>query len=629
MFVRQTKTFSKKNGPGLTHRLCASVRTGSRIRQVTLLNLGVHFPVPRDRWPEFAALVQTLDEGREPLFPSHPQLLPTAAGVARQLRDRRLQAAASPAAGETATVLLDSLRHHPTRSVGGERLALSALAELCFAAILRDAGFSDRDARLACALVVARMLQPASERATQAWLAGRSAALELLGLADRQPPSDNKLHRLGDRLWAGRAGLEKALARRERTLFDGPQTICFYDLTNVHYYGRPRDDLQFGRSKQKRSDCPLVTLAIALDELGFPRCTEVLPGNVSEPGTLQEAIRLLEARAPAGAPKPLAVMDAGIATAANLAWLRTAGYDWITVRRGARKAPPARAPDCEFLTRCGLQARAWKLAEEREPEGAAGHAEEQAEEQETRICIWSEQRQKKEDAILAGKRQRFERELAALHAGLTRKRCTKRYDKVIEKLGRLKERYRLVAAHYDIGVERAADAAVQRKGPRGGQPRPVHATAVTWRLNATGAARDERAGSYELRTSRTAWELEQVVRTYWRLTEIEATFRSLKSELGLRPVWHRRQDRIRGHLFLGVLAFHAVHALRRRLAQRGIHDSWWTIRNKLAGWERVTSTLRTVEGRLIENRQDTRPRTEAALIARAAGVEPQLHRRRV
>ena len=250
MFVRQTKTFSKKNGPGLTHRLCASARTGSHIRQVTLLNLGVHFPVPRDRWPEFAALVQTLDEGRTPLFPPHPQLLPTAAGVARQLRDRRLQAAASLAAGETAIVLLDSLRHHPTRSVGGERLALSALGELRFAAILRDAGFSDRDARLACALVAARMPQPASERATQAWLAGRSAALELLGLDDRQPPSDNKLHRLGDRLWAGRAGLEKALARRERTLFDGPQAICFYDLTNVHYYGRPRDDLQFGRSKQ-------------------------------------------------------------------------------------------------------------------------------------------------------------------------------------------------------------------------------------------------------------------------------------------------------------------------------------------------------------------------------------------
>ena len=155
------------------------------------------------------------------------------------------------------------------------------------------------------------------------------------------------------------------------------------------------------------------------------------------------------------------------------------------------------------------------------------------------------------------------------------------------------------------------------------------ATAVRWQLNAAGAARDERAGSYELRTSRTGWDLERVVRTYWRQTEVEATFRSLKSELGLRPVWHRRKDRIRSHLFLGVLAFHAVHLLRRRLARSGIHASWWTIRNQLAGWDRVTSTLRTVSGRLIENRQDTRPRPEAERIARAAGVEPQLHRRRV
>ena len=119
------------------------------------------------------------------------------------------------------------------------------------------------------------------------------------------------------------------------------------------------------------------------------------------------------------------------------------------------------------------------------------------------------------------------------------------------------------------------------------------------------------------------------MRTYWRLTEIEATFRSLKSELGLRPVWHRNPERIRAHLFVAVLAFHAVHLLRRKLAARGLHDSWRTIRRKLAGWERVTTTLRTVEGRLIENRQDTRPRAEAAEIARAAGVEPQLHRRRV
>ena len=628
MFVRQATTHATKDGPGRSHRLCSSVRVGSRVKQVTHLNLGVDFPVPRSQWTAFAKLVEALDQVAELLIPPDPQLLPLATAVAQQLQDRRLARAATPAPGTVATVQLDSLAHQPTRSVGGERLALAALRQLRFPAILRGLGFSDRHARYACALVLARMLRPSSERAAQAWLARRSAALELLGLDDRRPPSDNLLHRVGDRLWAVRERLEHALGQREETLFDGPQTICFYDLTNLHYHGPARDDLQFGRSKQKRSDCPLVTLAMALDESGFPRCTEVLPGNVSEPGTLQSALRQLARRAGDPAPQPLVVMDAGIATKANLAWLREQGYDWITVRRGKRQAPPRRTADCTFVTRCGLVAKAWQLS-------AADAAE-------LEICIWSEQRQRKEDAILAAKRQRFEKELAQLHAGLTRKGCTKRYDKVVERLGRLRERYKLVAGHYDIEVERPADTDQGSPGPRQatGSPqkarkrtqkarKPPNATAVKWQLNATGMARNERAGAYELRTSRTGWDLERVVRIYWRLTEIEATFRSLKSELGLRPVWHRKKQRIRSHLFLGVLAFHAVHALRRQLAAQGMHDSWRTIRNKLGGWERVTSMLRTVQGRLIENRQDTRPAPEAARIARAVGVDPKLHRKRV
>ena len=407
--------------------------------------------LPPARWREFTALVETLDAGGEPLFPPDPALLPIARRVVRQLRDRRRRQA-MPAAGETATVQLDSLRHEPTRSVGGERLALAALDELRFAAILRAAGLPERDARLACALVTARMLHPSSEREAQAWLAGRSAVLELLGLDDRPPPSDNKLHRLGDRLWALRDELERGLARSERALCAAAPAIVFYDLTNVHYHGRPRDDLQFGRAKQKRHDCPLVTLALALDELGFPRCSEVLPGNVSEPSTLKQVLTRLADRCGPQESRPLVIMDAGIATAANLAWLRKRGYDWITVTRGKREAPPARDPDCQFRSRCGLLVRAWKRAAP-EPEGT-GDAPCDATGPEMRICLWSEQRQQKDDAILAGKRQRFEQRLAALHAGLSRKNCTKRYDKVLERLGRLKQRYRLVSAQYDIVVER-------------------------------------------------------------------------------------------------------------------------------------------------------------------------------
>ncbi len=203
VFIRKTATRARRDGGSYTSfRLVESVRSGSQVSQRTLLNLGSGFAVH-----------------------------------------------------------LDSLEHSRVRSVGCERLALHALDQLGLQDALRAQGVSARDAAVAAALVVARMVHPSSEHAAHAWLAGSSAAL----------------------------------AQRERSLFDTPEAIVFYDLTNVHYHGRPAGDMQFGRSKQKRSDCPLATLALALDGAGFPRCSEVLKGNVSEPGTLQAAIERLEA----------------------------------------------------------------------------------------------------------------------------------------------------------------------------------------------------------------------------------------------------------------------------------------------------------------------------------------------
>ena len=148
---------------------------------------------------------------------------------------------------------------------------------------------------------------------------------------------------------------------------------------------------------------------------------------------------------------------------------------------------------------------------------------------------------------------------------------------------------------------------------------------MRWERNDQHARKDARAGTYVLRTSHTDWDLERVARTYWQLTEIEATFRSLKSEIGLRPIWHAKRDRIRAHLFIAVLAY-AVHLLRRRLGAHGMHDSWETIRRKLSNWMRLTTTLVTAGGERIECRQDSRPDPEAAALARAAGVQPELHR---
>ena len=322
-------------------------------------------------------------------------------------------------------------------------------------------------------------------------------------------------------------------------------------------------------NKQKRNDCPLVTLGLTLDAAGFPCRSEILPGNVSEPATLAKAISRL-GQLHGDGPRPTVIMDAGLSTAETIAWLRAQGYDWITVRRGGED-PPADDPELTFRTRHGSEARAWRL---RTADG------------ESELCLWSAERQAKDDAILAQQRERFEGALQALHAGLAKKGCTKRFDKVVERLGRLKERYKRVAGQYAIRVEPAAAETGSL------------AAAVLWERNDQHARKDARAGTYVLRTSHTDWDLERVARTYWQLTEIEATFRSLKSEIGLRPIWHAKQDRIRAHLFIAVLAYHAVHLLRRRLGAHGCHDSWETIRCKLANWMRLTTTLVTADGEL-------------------------------
>ncbi len=231
--------------------------------------------------------MESLRSGQACLLEPDPALLGEAERIAEALRLRGLDAPAEQAIA----VHLDSLEHSRVRSVGCERLALHALDQLGLQDALRAQGVSARDAAVAAALVVARMVHPSSEHAAHAWLAGSSATLELLGLERAKPLSLSKLYRTSDLLWKHREALETALAQRERSLFDTPEAIVFYDLTNVHYHGRPAGDMQFGRSKQKRSDCPLATLALALDGAGFPRCSEVLKGNVSEPGTLQAATR--------------------------------------------------------------------------------------------------------------------------------------------------------------------------------------------------------------------------------------------------------------------------------------------------------------------------------------------------
>ena len=605
MYIRETLTRRIANKTYRSVRLVESRRVGSKVQQKTLLNLGASFPIPKPQWAELVEIIEAKLAGNEFLFEPAPKLAAAAESIVQRLRSRELEKPTDESLdGDTAHIKLDSVEMDNARSVGSERLALGSLEALGLPGVLKDVGLSDRDARIAMALVVARMIHPSSEREALRWLETNSATLELLRLDIGQAIKLDKLYRLSDLLVKHHRAIEDALFARQRKLFGTRGAVIFYDLTNTHMTGRPASRLaRFGRSRQKRNDCPLVTLALATDEGGFPRRSSVLPGNVSEPGTLLDALDSL-ATQDEGEDKPTVIMDAGIATEDNLAELRKRGYHWIPVKRGGVKPDQvdgvnARDPDATINTGSGHEVRVWRLSHDHKNEA--------------QLCIWSQARQEKDEAILAKKRERFEADLADLHKGLSKPRSTKKYDKVLERLGRLRERYALVNHHYDITVTKAPDG---------------KARAVIWKRNAAYDTHNTRAGYYVLRTNHTEWSVEETVRTYWRLTELEATFQSLKSELGLRPVWHQLSKRIEGHLFIAVLALYGVNVIRTRLAAHGINHKWATLRTKLGRWQRTTIAATTTDGSRIEVRRDVRPDPTASAIAKAAGT-PYMPQKRI
>ena len=597
MFIRRTKTRSVKGKDYYSYRLVQSERIDGKVRPKTLLNLGANFDVPQEQWGAVTQLAESLLQGQPPLFSAKPEVQAAARDLVSGLRARGFSRGESTAEQDAiATLDLDTLGHEDARSVGCERLCLHALEELGLPPLLGKLGVSERDARIALALVIAKMVHPSSEREALRWLQDDSAIRELLSLDQGPVLSLSKLYRTNDLLWRHREALESGLFRQERQLLGLADTLVFHDLSNAYYTGRAHGALlRFGRSRQKRNDCPLVTLALLLDESGFPRSCEMLPGNVSEPATLEDAMRRLELRG--NDKKPTVIMDAGVASEENIIWLAKQGYDWLCVSREAKPAPPESEADLTVTTQAQHQVQAWKLDN--------GHDE-------ARLYMVSEGRKLTGEAILTAHRQKIETALTALHQGLSKPGYTKRHDKVLERVGRIREKYAKVSNQYDIQVTAGEKGQAAVRFTR----LPRHADA------------DAAAGACVLRTSHRDWDVEKLLRTYWRLTEIEATFRSLKTELRLRPIRHSKDSRIAAHLFIGVLAYHGVHLIRTRLRAGGITLSWESIRHRLRTWVRITTTVREVSGGLIVNRQDVRPSAEVAQLAAAAGVKPHIHRRR-
>jgi transposase len=308
---------------------------------------------------------------------------------------------------------------------------------------------------------------------------------------------------------------------------------------------------------------------LVVDGDGFPKRSDVFDGNVSEPGTLAGMIAALSS--PGIMARPLIVMDAGLATEDNILWLKAQGYQYIVVSRKKKSAVPA-----EMVT---VREDARRLIRAALVQGAA----------EVTLYCHSTDKEIKEEGIKNRFERRFEEALGKVRDALSKKHGTKRYDKVLEKIGRLKERFRRVARRYEISV--ATDDVKNV------------ATAIQWERK----EQPDRCGVYCLRSNRLDFKEQEMFDIFAMLTDIEDTFRSMKSELGLRPVYHQKEYRCDGHLFITVLAYHVAHAIRVQLRKQGIADSWATIRKGLATHIRITTTVKRDDGKVIHIRKSTRP----------------------
>ena len=406
MFIRRTNTRNRKTGEAyFTYRLVETMRVGNSVKQFTLLNLGSHFDVQQDEWPALAARIDDLLRGQPSLLANGlPDALEAhAQRHAAQLIARRAQnAVAADAPAELAERFQDvdvtTLELVRPRSVGVEHVALATLRQLGFEEKLRELGFNKPQVAAAVGNVIGRMAAPGSELATYGWLQNRTALGELIGY-DYEGMDLQQLYRSADRLLNHRDALESHLFKAAQDLLGFAETITLYDLTNTYFEGSASgiEKAHNGKSKEKRSDCPLVTLALVLDASGFPKRSQIFEGNVSEAGTLKTMLEGLSAK-----PGAVVVMDAGIATEVNLAWLKEHGYRYVVVsRKRARQFDPDQATEVRTAGQTPVHVQRVQAPDSGE----------------VLLYCYSPARAEKDKAIDTKKADRFEAELQKIAAG--------------------------------------------------------------------------------------------------------------------------------------------------------------------------------------------------------------------
>ena len=482
---------------------------------------------------------------------------------------------------------VNAVRVENCRQFGGPWLALELIRQLRLDEFLRRVMERGEErvpwALSALILIIARLCEPSSELYVAEQWYPKTALPELLGVPATRI-DDNRLYRALDRLLPHKEELETHLTERLGELFDLEYDLLLYDMTSTYFEGQAEANplAQRGYSRDQRSDCKQVCIALVVSRCGMPLGYELFAGNTADVTTVETIVTTMEARY--GRSQRIWVMDRGMISEANIEFLKAGERRYIV---GTPK-PMLRQFEAQLLDsgwheiQAGVEVKLCPA-----PDGT----------QETFILCRSRDRTEKDLAIVRRFEQRIEERLTAMAARCERQR---RDPQTVEReVGRLLGQNTRAARLFEVTVTAAADGRARLTWQR-------HADRRDWATLS--------AGCYLLRSNVTEWSDEELWRAYIQLTEAEAAFRIHKSDLSLRPIWHQKEDRVRAHILVCFLAYVLWKTLAALCRRAGLGDEPRRVLSELGELRLVDVVLPTDQGTEIRRRCITQPSEHQAIL---------------
>ena len=479
-------------------------------------------------------------------------------------------------------VKVGTIRHKEAREIGTEWICAQTWNQLQLTELFESIGFSEEKIQLAMTQVISRAVYPGSELAASKWIKDNSAICDITGY-DVNKMTKDKLYQGALDVYKYKATIEKHLSTTTNELFDLQDRIMLYDLTNTYFEGSKTNSklAKYGRSKEKRSDAKLVVLAMVINIEGFIKYSAIHQGNYADTSDITILVGQL-GKTSHTASKPIVVMDAGIATESNLDVLSQQGYKYVVVSRSKIKGyqPAVSGKETYLVTKSKKIIRLSLVTTEKYKDSF--------------LKVESPAKAHKEQGINNRHEQGYEQQLQLIKQGLAKLRGIKKVDKVQQRIGRAKQKYPSVHQRYNIRLD-------------------INETTKTvenlyWQKDAQkNQDVQNKLGVYFLRTNLedTDEGLEWMI--YNTIREIESTFRILKTDLDLRPVYHQNDDATMAHLHLAILAYWLVNTIRHQLKQAGIKDDWTEIKRKASTQKSVLTTAQNSYDKTIQIKRCTEP----------------------